>query len=495
MQSKNILLVDDEPGLLEVCREGLIDNGYTVLTANNGEEALHILAREHVDLVVSDIKMPRLGGLELIKAIRDRGQDTAVIVLTGYGTIENAVECLQLGASDYLLKPFDFSRLFHKIEKVFEERRLKRYDTEVGGLLHILSLERELSVELDEPGLLKKFLHHVNKTFRPSAMAYFVPRLKRMEPVFTRGLFFQEPAALQWFERLAGSVASSAQPRLIDPMAGDGDQGTKKFGLSGVSAMAAPLNSFYEKDGVLVVISDAQARRQSGKGFGLNDLQLFSIFTSHAGSAAGYHRSCRRIRLMNVEFITSYVQAVEAKDPYTKGHSERVRDFCLHLGGSLGLDNGQLEDLGAAALLHDIGKIGIPDEILNKPKTLTSQEEYVMRRHPAIARDILAGVKSLRPVLPVVYHHHERYDGSGYPDGLSGEAIPYLARIIQVADGFEAMTSNRAYQKARGTREAMEILQDGAGKQWDPNIVKAWKHTFEKDKTLQRASMAAAAAQ
>ncbi|QJT11171.1 HD domain-containing phosphohydrolase [Oceanidesulfovibrio marinus] len=485
MQSRRILLVDDEPALLEVCREGLNEKGYSVLTASNGEEALQLLEQEHVDLVVSDIKMPRLGGLDLIKEIRERHLDIAVIVLTGYGTIENAVECLQQGASEYLLKPFDFSRLTHKIEKVFEERRLKQYDSEVGGLLHILSLERELSMELDEPSLLKRFLRHVRKTFRPTALAYFAPRQERMEPLIVLGQYFKDNEALEWFEQAADSVASTAQPRLFDPMNIAASKLAKKIALSGVSAMAAPLNAFYEQDGVLVIVRDTQNAPLNGNGngrsngFNLNDLQLFSIFTAHAGSAAGYHRSCRRMQRMNVEFITSYVQAVEAKDPYTKGHSEVVRDICLLLGEALGLDPDQLNDLGAAALLHDIGKIGIPDEILNKPESLTSAEQRIMRRHPAIARDILAGVKSLNSILPLVYHHHERYDGSGYPDGLNGEDIPYMARILQVADGFEAMTSNRAYQQARGAQEALQILQAGAGKQWDPRIVEAWIHLVE----------------
>ncbi|TVM16942.1 response regulator receiver protein [Oceanidesulfovibrio indonesiensis] len=493
MQSQRILLVDDEPVLLEVCREGLIEKGYAVQTANNGAEALDILEREPFELVISDIRMPRLGGLDLIKEIKHRRLDTSVIVLTGYGTIENAVECLQQGASEYLLKPFDFSRLISKIEKVFEERRLKRYDSEVGGLLHILSLERELSMELDEPGLLKKFLHHVKKTFKPTAMAYFTPRNGGMDPFFTLGSFFKEPGTLRWFEQMAGSVANSAQPRLVDPANGVGSNVTKQLGLVGVSAMAAPLNAFYEKDGVLVVVRDARSENPRTSAFGLSDLQLFTIFAAHAGSAAGYHRSCRRIQRMNVEFITSYVQAVEAKDTYTKGHSERVRDISLQLGQALGLGQAQLDDLGAAALLHDIGKIGIPDEILNKPNALNFHEQKIMRRHPVIARDILAGVKSLHPILPVVYHHHERYDGLGYPDGLSGEAIPYLARILQVADGFEAMTSNRAYQQARDAHEALDILQAGAGKQWDPAIVNAWAQAIENDKSSHVTSKSAAA--
>jgi len=489
MKSTRILLVDDEPGLLEVCQEGLTDHGYTVLAAHNGEEALEILDREQVDLVISDMRMPRLGGLELLQEMGRRKLGAAVIVLTGYGTIQNAVECLQLGASDYLLKPFEFSLLIQKIEKVLQERRLKRYDTEVGDLLHILSLDRELSAQPDEPGLLRKFLHHVKKTFAPSSMAYFVPAGHDdagMEPLFTLGPFFKREEPLAWFAGFAGAVAATAQPRLIDPLMGA--SGTdESFDVSGISAMAAPLNAFFEKEGVLAVVREARGEGgtgPNGEAFSLGDLQLFSIFAAHAGSAAGYHRSCRRIQRMNLEFVTSYVQAVEAKDRYTKGHSVRVRNYCLRLADALGLDRCQREDLAAAALLHDIGKIGIPDEILNKPMTLTQEEGRIMRRHPAIARDILSGVKSLQPLLPVIYHHHERYDGSGYPDGLQGKDIPFLARIIQVADGFEAMTSNRAYQRARAATHALDILQQGAGSQWDPQVVQAWDSVVRQDEQL-----------
>jgi len=474
MVSKRILLVDDEPQLLDVCREGLAGAGYEVLTASNGEAALAALAATPVDLVVSDMKMPRLGGLELLKKIKERGLGAAVIFLTGYGTIENAVECLQHGAADYLLKPFDFGLLFAKIEKVFQERLLKRYDTAVGDLLHILTLNRDLQQQDDEPGLLKKFLQHVKKTFAPDALVYYLfgDGRAQPDPFFTWGPFFGDPERVRWFASLAGGVLRLGQPKLIDPQLrrpGEAPQGPAPFDTAALSALAAPVHGFFGKDGVVAVV------RANGKPpYSLADLQLFSIFVTHAGSAAGFHRSCRHIQQMNTEMIASFVQAVEAKDFYTKGHSERVRDYSVRLARHMGLAPREQEDISSAALLHDIGKIGIPDGILNKPGRLTGDGRAVMSEHPAIAGEILAGVQSLRELLPVIVHHHEHFDGTGYPAGLRGESIPKLSRIIQVADGFEAMTSNRAYQRSRTAEEALRVLAAGAGSQWDPRIVKCW---------------------
>jgi HD-GYP domain-containing protein (c-di-GMP phosphodiesterase class II) len=131
--------------------------------------------------------------------------------------------------------------------------------------------------------------------------------------------------------------------------------------------------------------------------------------------------------------------------------------------------------------LHDIGKIGIPDVILNKPSSLTTEEFEIMKRHPEVGRDILSRVSSLDAVVPLVLHHHEWFNGQGYPTGKSGEDIPFLARILSVADGFEALTSIRSYHEAMTVPQVKRALQDGAGRQWDPRVVEAWVGLLEGD--------------
>jgi diguanylate cyclase (GGDEF)-like protein/putative nucleotidyltransferase with HDIG domain len=169
--------------------------------------------------------------------------------------------------------------------------------------------------------------------------------------------------------------------------------------------------------------------------------------------------------------IEALSAAVDAKDHYTMGHSDAVRRFSLAIGEKLGLSESDMENLKAAALLHDIGKIGTPDHILQKPGPLKADEWQVIEDHPKIGSDILEKVQQLNSIVPGVRHHHERFDGLGYPNGLSGKNIPLLARIIALADAYDAMTSERTYRSALPTDDALEELKRCAGTQFDPELV------------------------
>lgn len=173
-------------------------------------------------------------------------------------------------------------------------------------------------------------------------------------------------------------------------------------------------------------------------------------------------------------FVRSFVSTLDAKDPYTRGHSERVALIARCLGRELGLSNDDLKTIHLSGLLHDIGKIGVDDRILRKNGGLTDEEFEQIKRHPMIGYKILAGLKNLRHVLPGVRSHHENYDGSGYPDGLAGERIPLLARILAVADGYDAMGSDRPYRKGMPIEKIERIFREGAGSQWDPAVLDAY---------------------
>jgi putative nucleotidyltransferase with HDIG domain len=185
---------------------------------------------------------------------------------------------------------------------------------------------------------------------------------------------------------------------------------------------------------------------------------------------------------MNQDVIRSFAQAVEAKDYYTRGHSERVAEYACRLARAVGLENREIERLHIAGMLHDIGKIGIPDHILNKPGSLTDEEYEHMKRHSVMGKEILGQVEAMKDVTPLIYHHHERMDGQGYPDGLVGEQIPFLARIICLADSYEAMTSNRSYRNALPMERVMSVLEMGAGSQWDHDLTVAWMSIVERER-------------
>jgi len=182
-----------------------------------------------------------------------------------------------------------------------------------------------------------------------------------------------------------------------------------------------------------------------------------------------------------INMVKSLVFAIEAKDDYTRGHSERVCQYSLLMAERLGLDEERKKILQWSSILHDSGKIGIPESILNKPWRLKDEEYQIIKNHPMKGHTILEPLEQLASSLPGMLHHHERYDGAGYPEGLKGKEIPLDARIIAVADTFDAMTSNRAYRPAKTPEEAIEEIEKVAGTQLDPDLVKVFKEVFTRD--------------
>lgn len=207
--------------------------------------------------------------------------------------------------------------------------------------------------------------------------------------------------------------------------------------------------------------------------------------------ALGYVATIRERKVAELEArekqttaaLTSLITALEAREPYTKGHSVRVAEYSLQIARALDLDELTQHRLNMAALLHDIGKIGVPDNILLKEARLSDEEFTIMKRHPKIGAHMLANVESLADVLPVIRHHHERHDGKGYPDGLAGEGIPLLSRIIAVADSYDAMTSTRPYRKALDSDEACKELKAWRDRQWSGSVVDAFLSSRDQDGT------------
>jgi len=215
-------------------------------------------------------------------------------------------------------------------------------------------------------------------------------------------------------------------------------------------------------------------------GYGLSGCEFGSVEASMMGAAAvmlaTHGRNLHFVRdreTLLVGALRALINAIDAKDSYTCGHSDRVALIARRLGEQLGLNRQQREQLYLAGLLHDIGKIGIPDSVLLKAGKLTEEELGQIKRHPERGHAILKHLSHLTEVLPGVLHHHERWDGRGYPHGLGGEAIPLAARIIAVADAYDAMTSSRPYRRAMPEEKAEDILRRGAGSQWDRRVIEA----------------------
>jgi len=270
-------------------------------------------------------------------------------------------------------------------------------------------------------------------------------------------------------EGIAGWVATHGQPLIVNDVAQE-TRFAPRFdvatGFQTRSILCAPLWARGRVIGVLEVLN-----RRDGQPFDEENLRLIRAFCASAALALDNARLYRAVYQGGLDTMKALAAAIDAKDPYTRGHSERVTRYSLQIARQLGLSAQDLDTVMYAAILHDVGKIGVDEAILRKPGTLTPAERQIMDRHPAIGSHIVAEVAFLREAQPCIRHHHEWYDGSGYPDGLRGPEIPLGARIIAVADVFDALTTDRPYRAALAWSPALEELQHSVGCHLDPTLV------------------------
>lgn len=324
--SETILIVEDEPSVREILCWRLSEEKYNCETANNAHAALKLFEQgKRYDLVVSDIRMPGMSGIDLLKRILEIDSDSAVIMVTAVSDMNIAIEILKLGAFDYITKPFNLDEVCIAVERALEKRTL----------------------------ILK------NREYQ-----------------------------------------------------------------------------LYLEDKV--------------------------------------EEQTREIKNLYLDAIKSLVSALEAKDKYTEGHSRRVTLYAIEIAKKLRVSSNLIHKIYLAGLLHDIGKIGVKESVLNKPSTLNADEFSHIYFHSTVSEKILNPILKDVDILGFVKHHHEFWDGSGRPDGLKGLDIPYGARILTVADAFDAITSDRPYRSARTVSYAVEEIKRCSGTQFDPEVVDAF---------------------
>ncbi|HNV68452.1 MAG TPA: HD domain-containing protein, partial [Candidatus Ozemobacteraceae bacterium] len=277
---------------------------------------------------------------------------------------------------------------------------------------------------------------------------------------------------------LAGWCAKESQPVIVPDASKDPrffKTADKSSGFVTRSMICVPMRLKDEVIGVIQVLN-----RTGDIPFNDHDVEILEAVANQAVSAldnARLYENIQRVYLSTVEVLAT---AIDAKDPYTHGHSRRVTDYSVAIAEEMGLSKAEIDNVRYAGLLHDVGKIGIKDSIIGKPERLTDEEYNIIKRHPSIGADILKPVEFLSDKIPGVLHHHEYYDGRGYPDHLKGEDIPFIGRVICVADAFDAMTSDRPYRKGLNVNVAIGELKKFSGKQFDPACVDAFLRAFEK---------------
>lgn len=278
-------------------------------------------------------------------------------------------------------------------------------------------------------------------------------------------------------EGIAGWVAEHNQSLLIPDVSRDArftGRIDQHSGFVTRSILAVPLKIEDKLIGVAEAIN-----KKGGGVFTFNDRRILDTFATTGAMAIQKARLYEDLNDLFIATVRTMADAIEAKDSYTRGHSERIRRFSFMIADCLDLPPDIQKDLGLAALLHDVGKIGVPEKILLKEGKLTEAEWVWMKRHPGIGADMLSHIKQLKNCIPGIRNHHERWDGKGYPDGLLGKDIPLFGRIICITDAFDAMTSNRPYRKSLSLEYALGEIKKCSGAQFDPECAEAFLTKYE----------------
>jgi putative nucleotidyltransferase with HDIG domain len=459
-EQAHVLIVEDDPIVRDFCVRLLRLKGYAVSSAENGRVALDILANQTFDLVLTDLQMPRMGGIELLQHIRQHTIDLDVIVFTAYATVETAREALKLGAFDYLTKPVSVDDLERTVWRAVEWRRAQREKQRLSEIVALFEISQTFTRTLDTEVAVREIVSLLSR--------YFAPR------TLSLSLLHPEDDKLELLAHF-GHEDGLLHATRFDPSYGLDDQALLQahYALERSTHDPDParlvsliLRSNDRPVGVLRLIRSAEQ-----PAFEDRERTLLEICASQIAASLDNSRLYRQQKEQYLQTIRAFAAMIDARDPYTSGHSEQVMRYAIRLAQDLELSGEHVERIRYGALLHDIGKIGVRDQVLLKTSRLTDEEMAQMAMHPQIGADILRHIHSLRWVIPMVEHHHERLDGRGYPYRLQGKDISLEARILSIADSFDAMTSERAYRRAMPVEDALAELIRCRDSQFDPDLV------------------------
>ena len=479
---EKIIVVDDEPAVRELLVDILSDEGYALESSAAADDALEKMHAQQFDLLLTDIRLPGMDGIELILEATRILPDIVPIVITGNATLDTARAAVKGGAFDYVLKPFDIAEVRVAVAGALGRKRLLDENARLRELGELFMISETINSLRDEKALLefvlKSALAKVGAT-RGSIMLRD-PDADILRIAVSAGLRdeLKDSVEVKLGEGISGWVAKQGKPLLVADVEQDAQFKDVSLKLPDKSFVSVPIETRDDEGLSLPVKSSKQVlgvininKKLNGQPFTASDLKILSILANQAAVSLDNTRLFASLQDAYLMTIRSLVLALEAKDAYTHGHSQRVTGICVRVGAELGLNGEDLDCLRTAATLHDIGKIAIPETVLNKPGPLNDAEWEVVRRHPVAGCEVLAPVTFLTPAMPIIKHHHERQDGKGYPDGICTDTLSKSIRTIIVADAYDAMASDRAYRSARTDEEIQSQLTANSGTQFDPEVV------------------------
>jgi response regulator RpfG family c-di-GMP phosphodiesterase len=540
--TKTILTVDDDEFVRDILVAYLEDSGFSVLQADNGRTGLETFRQQSPDLVMLDLRMPEMDGLEVLSNITEESPETPVILVSGMGTIGDAIKALKLGAWDYIAKPIhDMGVLEHAVNKALERAELleekKRYNEHLeeevkkrtseleqrkseleeayNDLQHEVGVRKLAEEQLSrinlELTMLSECVHAVVRATDEQELMEEVCRIivevggyemawvgfaqydeqKSVKPIAWRGNNdgFLETINISWLDCDRGRGPTGTAIRTGEPVVNDDTRKNPNFIVwydeaikrGFLSSIALPLKSNGDVIGALSIYANEPGvfdTNETRRLLGLADdlaYGMIALRTRIERIQAGEQVELHLDKLQNALSGTIEVVAstVEVRDPYTAGHQRRVATLARAMAELLKLSDSQIEGIFMAGVVHDLGKIYVPAEILSKPSRLNDIEFNLIRTHSQVGYDLLKTIDFPWPIAQIVYQHHERLNGSGYPQGLLDEDILVEAKILSVADVVEAMASHRPYRPARGIDMALGHIEEEKGNLYDSGAVES----------------------
>jgi response regulator RpfG family c-di-GMP phosphodiesterase len=485
----SILVVDDNDSIRDLLKNLLLGEGYSVITADNGTAALEKLKNINFDLIISDIMMPGISGLELLMEVRKLDEDMPMVMITGFPTIDTAVKVIKEGANDFITKPFNLDHAKLVVKRSVENGRLKKQNKTLSDKMEevdkIKAISRDLQDKVSELSALytvSDVLHHVFSTsevfIKALDMAISVTEAKRAA-IWVLDTQTDELAlqAGSKFELASGARVSLDKAGLLaNPFTENNSAVSENYTecLCGAvtdgqrhSFLCVPIRIGSEVFAALQICEKVGSMDFTGR-----DLSIVSDLANKVSlrleNLALYENLSENI----FKSITSLVTAIDARDNYTMNHCKRVTGYAVDFSKALNLSDDIIDAFKFAGPIHDVGKIGVRDAILLKPGKLDDEEFALMQSHVEIGDDIVGHLNFGDMERAVVRNHHEKFDGNGYPDRLKHDKIPLVARIFSIVDTYDAMTTNRPYRKERTHEDAIEELAKCSGTQFDGELVK-----------------------
>ncbi|MCC7363405.1 MAG: diguanylate cyclase [Dehalococcoidia bacterium] len=491
-----VLIVEDDPSLARLIQLVLSQHTGQAIVARTGSEALEAASRGYFQALAVDISLPDMSGFDVISRIREHSPAAGIVAVTGFVDVEVAVQAMKAGADDFLGKPFNAEVLWHMLTKAVDNRK-QRIEAEQAELYRQLAYtdaltgapNRRFLDEFIEEAVLEARRHRT-----PLSVVYMdIDNFKLLNDYMGHeegDIVLQRVAqALRSvvrppasFGRFGGdefvAVFPGAQPEAVRDAVGRLRALTSSIEIRGgessttlparISCGIATLRSH---ESPRDLIADAEDQMYLDK----------TVAASILGGALDHGTNDPVLKISNLKALRSLVKAIDRRDSYTRFHSDHATRLALMASRDVDLPEELVTAITIGGPIHDLGKIVVPDEILRKPGPLTADERRTMEEHPVMGAAITAAITDYDAVVGLVRHHHERFDGLGYPGGLAGTAIDVGTRLFAIADAYSAMTTDRPYRKSLSTEQAVAEIARGRGTQFDPDLATAFIRMVERE--------------